>query len=170
MGNTSNTGPIWACYLGPTWVLYGRAHMSLTVWDSHGSYIGKPVYIPQWAHMGLIAVWAPHGSNMGVPIFACPYTVYPYGSIITHGVHMGLLSGTALYPTISTSSQSEILEDLDKLERWSHTWDMAFNPSKCHNKVQKHNSYTVYSSQLHTGICIFSNFFINTLVSTSRQG
>ena len=39
---------------------------------------------------------------------------------------------TALYLTISTSSQSEILQkDLDNLERWSHKWDMEFNPSKC---------------------------------------
>ena len=29
-------------------------------------------------------------------------------------------------------------------------------PSHSHNKVQKPNSHTVYSSQLHTGICIFS--------------
>ena len=39
---------------------------------------------------------------------------------------------TALYLTISTSSQSEILQkDLDNLERWSHKWDMEFNPFKC---------------------------------------
>jgi len=39
---------------------------------------------------------------------------------------------TALYLTISTSSQSEILQKyLDTLERWSHNWDMEFNPSKC---------------------------------------
>jgi len=39
---------------------------------------------------------------------------------------------TALYLTISTSSQSEILQkDLDNLKRWSHKWDMEFNPSKC---------------------------------------
>ena len=38
---------------------------------------------------------------------------------------------TALYLTISTSSQSEILQkDLDNLGRWSHKWDMEFNPSK----------------------------------------
>ena len=37
-----------------------------------------------------------------------------------------------LYLTISTSSQLEILQkDLDNLERWSHKWDMEFNPSKC---------------------------------------
>ena len=34
---------------------------------------------------------------------------------------------TALYLTISTPSQSEILQnDLDNLERWSHKWDMEF--------------------------------------------
>ena len=39
---------------------------------------------------------------------------------------------TALYLTISTSSQSEILQkDLEHLERWSHKLDMEFNPSKC---------------------------------------
>jgi len=39
---------------------------------------------------------------------------------------------TALYLTISTSSQSEILhKDLDNLERWSNKWDMEFNHSKC---------------------------------------
>jgi len=38
----------------------------------------------------------------------------------------------ALYLTISTSSQSAILQkDLDNLERWSHKFDMEFNPSKC---------------------------------------
>ena len=39
---------------------------------------------------------------------------------------------TALYLTILTSSQSEILQkDLDNLERLSHKWGMEFNPSKC---------------------------------------
>ena len=43
-----------------------------------------------------------------------------------------LADDTALYVTISTSSQSEILQKyLDNLERWSHKWDMVFNPSKC---------------------------------------
>jgi len=33
---------------------------------------------------------------------------------------------------ILTSSQSEILQkDLDNLERWSHNWDMEFNPFTC---------------------------------------
>ena len=30
---TSQTGPIWDCYMGPTSVHYGRAHMGLSVWD-----------------------------------------------------------------------------------------------------------------------------------------
>ena len=39
---------------------------------------------------------------------------------------------TVLYLTISTFSQSEILQkDLDNLERWRHKWDTEFNPSKC---------------------------------------
>ena len=36
---------------------------------------------------------------------------------------------TALYLTISTSSQSEILKtDLDNLARWGHKWDMNLTP------------------------------------------
>ena len=36
---------------------------------------------------------------------------------------------TALYLTISTYSQSEILKtDLDNLERWGHKWDMNLTP------------------------------------------
>ena len=68
---------------------------------------------------------------------------------------------TALYLTISTSSQSEILQkDLDNLKSCSHKWDMEFNPSKCQfiyiTRSKNPNIHTVYSSQLHTGICIFS--------------
>ena len=40
-----------------------------------------------------------------------------------------LADDTALYVTISTSSQSEILQkDLDNLERWGHKWDMNLTP------------------------------------------
>ena len=36
---------------------------------------------------------------------------------------------TALYLTISTSSQSEIhKKDLENLERWGHKWDMNLTP------------------------------------------
>ena len=59
--------------------------------------------------------------------------------IYIHDLHMHVKSkvrlfadDTALYLTISTSSQSEIPQkDLDNLERWSHKLDMELNPSKC---------------------------------------
>jgi hypothetical protein len=39
---------------------------------------------------------------------------------------------TAIYLTISSTSQSEILQnDLNTHEHWSREWDMEFNPSKC---------------------------------------
>ena len=55
--------------------------------------------------------------------------------------------------TISTSSQSEILQkDLDNRERWSHKWDMEFNPSKCQfihimirSKNPIHTQYTLHN-------------------------
>ena len=56
---------------GPTWVLYGHAH------------IGKPVYIAHWAHMGLLS--RPHTCLF----WACPYVLAicaPYESYM--GVHI----------------------------------------------------------------------------------
>ena len=42
----SHTGPKWACYLGPTWVLYGSAHMGLTVCEPYGrAHMGKLVSV-----------------------------------------------------------------------------------------------------------------------------
>jgi hypothetical protein len=49
---------------------------------------------------------------------------------------------TAIYLTISSTSQSEILQkDLNILEHWSHEWDVEFNPSKCqvlHITISRH--------------------------------
>ena len=75
-----------------------------------------------------------------------------------------LANDTALYLTFSTSSQSMVFQnDLDNLERWSHKWDMEFNPSECRvihiTRSKKNNSYTVHSSQLHTGISILSKLY-----------
>ena len=72
--------------------------------------------------------------------------------------------GTALYLTISTSSQSEILQkDIDNLERLSHKWDMEFNPSKwqvIHITRSKNPIPTQYTlHNLHTGICIFNKIY-----------
>ena len=74
---TSHTGPICSCYLSPTWVLYGCAHMGLSAWVLYGRvHMGKPVYIPHWAHMGLLS-----GHHIG-PIWAC-YLGKLYPDIVT---------------------------------------------------------------------------------------
>ena len=101
---TPQTGPIWACYLGLDWVLYGRSHMGMTVWDSYGSNMGVSIWVtrihPTHPTLGpyMIAIWSPHGSFMGVSL--CD----PYGSIMglsimgpvcdVYGLtHMGLVFG-----------------------------------------------------------------------------
>ena len=96
------------CIVYPIWVLFGRAHMGLSIWDTYGrSHIHTTcAYIrllygaykgPQlactsiWAcpyHMcpyGIV-IWVPSMSYMGVPICACPYRTHmghiwacPYG-------------------------------------------------------------------------------------------
>ena len=75
MNYAPHTGPIWACYLGPTWVLYGRSHMGVTVWDSYWSYMGVPIWVTR-IHPTLgpymIAIWATLGSIIGVSLCACP--------------------------------------------------------------------------------------------------
>ena len=65
---TSHTGPIWACYLGPTWVLYGRVLYAL-------AHMGNPVYIAHWAYMGLIS--RPHMR----PLWGCPHGLVRMGPI-----------------------------------------------------------------------------------------
>ena len=100
----------------------------------------------------------PQGSVLGPLLFIIYRNDLPMN--VTSKVRL-FADDTALYITTSTSSQSEILQkDIDNLERWSHKWDMEFNPSKCqviHITRSKNTltSCTVYSSQLHTGICIY---------------
>ena len=72
-------------------------------------------------------------------------------------LHLNLYLSHLEYLTISTSSQSEILQkDLDNLERWSHKWDMEFNHSKCqviHITMSKNPISTQYT--LHNCILKF---------------
>ena len=86
---------------------------------------------------------------------------------------------TALYLTISTSSQSEILQkDLGNLERWSHKWDMEFNLSKCQvihitrSKNPIPTQYTLYncileseSSAKYLGVDISSHLSWDTHIN-----
>ena len=39
---------------------------------------------------------------------------------------------TAVYITVNNpTEQNTLQEDLDRLQKWEHSWDMEFNPSKC---------------------------------------
>ena len=65
----------------------------------------------------------------------------------------------ALYLTISTSSQSEILQkDLDNLERWGHKLEMEFNPSKC-QVIHITRSKTPIPTQYTLHNCILESVF-----------
>ena len=78
----------------------------LAIWVIHVSYMGKPVYIPHWAHMGLVS-----GPHMD-PLWACPNMLDRIGPIwvlygrahigkpvyIAHWAYMGLLSGPRTGP------------------------------------------------------------------------
>ena len=86
---------------------------------------------------------------------------------------------TTLYLTISTSSQSEILQkDLDNLERWSHKWDMEFNPFKCQvihitrSKNPNPTQYTLHNCKLefislskYLGVEISSDLSLDTHIN-----
>jgi len=71
----------------------------------------------------------PQGSVLGPLLFLIYINDLPMN--VESKVRL-LADDTALYVTISTSSQSEILQKyLDNLERWSHKREMEFKPSKC---------------------------------------
>ena len=61
---------------GPTWVIYGRVHMGMTVWDTYRSYMDVPIWVTR-IHPTLgpymIAIWATHKPISGVSICACPH-------------------------------------------------------------------------------------------------
>ena len=60
--HATHIGLVSRSHMGLLWA----AHMGLAVWDPYGrAYMRKPVYIPHWAHMGLLS-----GFFMGVPISA----------------------------------------------------------------------------------------------------
>ena len=89
--------------IGPTWVIYGRVHMGMTVWDTYRFYMDVPTIWVTRIHPTLgpymIGIWATHEPIIGVSICACPHWTqmgvpiwaWPYVTI-THGSHIGLLS------------------------------------------------------------------------------
>ena len=105
---TSLTGPIWSCFLCPTWVLYWHAHMVLYVWDPYGSFMGLSIWETRiHSSPGPYgnAIWATHGSIIGVYICAC-----------LHWTHIGTIwpcpYGLACMGTNSFSSQTWPIWDL----------------------------------------------------------
>ena len=94
---------------------------------------------------------------------------------------------TAVYITVKNDTEENTLqEDLNRLQKWEHTWDMEFNPSKCtvinitRSKTPYKSSYTLHGQTLATvsdakylGVCITSNLswnkHINQVTATAGQ-
>ena len=73
-----------------------------------------------------VSYGVPQGSVLGPLPFLIDITDIPMN--VKSKVRL-FADDTALYLSISTSSQSEILKkDLDNLERWGHKWDMNLTP------------------------------------------
>lgn len=93
---------------------------------------------------------------------------------------------TAIYITVNNNRDQTLQEDLNRLQKWEHTWDMEFNPSKCtvinitRSKHPHKTSYTLHGQTLATvsdakylGVCITSdlswNKHINQVTTTASQ-
>ena len=73
-----------------------------------------------------VSTVVPQGSMLGPLLFLIYINDLPMN--VKSKVRL-FADDAALYLTISTSSQSEILKkDLDNLERWGHKWDMNLIP------------------------------------------
>ena len=94
---------------------------------------------------------------------------------------------TAVYITVNNpTEQNTLQEDLDRLQKWEHSWDMEFNPSKCtvmnitRSKRPYKSTYTLHGHILETvsdakylGVSITSdlswNKHINQVTATASQ-
>ena len=109
----------------------------------------------------------PQGSVLGPLLFIIYRNDLPMN--VTSKVRL-FADDTALYITTSTSSQSEILQkDIDNLERWSHKWDMEFNPSK-YQVIHIRSKKTQFPHSILFTIAYWNLYLQqNILVSTSLQ-
>ena len=72
----------------------------------------------------------PQASVMGPALFLL------YINNIKDNIHSSLrlfADDSIMYCDIKRDADSEILQDLDTLERWAQTWQMDFNVSKCYH-------------------------------------
>ena len=88
-----------------------------------GSRRGKSSEIP-------VTSGVPQGSVLGPILFLLYINDLPEN--ITSQVRL-FADDTAVYLTVTSKKDSQTLQqDLQTLEQWEKTWEMHFNPSKCH--------------------------------------
>ena len=97
LGHSSTLRESCMGYLVPTWVLYGRALMGLSICDPYGSIMGLSIMGPVcdvygFTNMGL--VFGPHMGHLRV----CPYEV---GILAPHGSIMSLSIWTSPYTSLT---------------------------------------------------------------------
>ena len=80
--------------------------------------------------------------------------IYDLPEHIKSKVRLFADSDTAVYLAVSNLEHAQILQDLDRLAKWSLKWDMEFNPSKCtvihvaRSKSIVPSQYTLYGHVL----------------------
>ena len=93
---------IWACYIGPIWVLNGHAHMG-PIWAC--SFIWAFLYTYYMCQYGP-AIWVPFGSYMGVRIWACLYGITLATSLVLRhcAIHGSLLGSVNIWQCLRYSN------------------------------------------------------------------
>ena len=94
----------------------------------------------------------PQGSVLGPLLFLVYINDMPAATKSTLRL---FADDSLLYRRVKTPQDAEILQvDLDALQRWETTWQMAFNPSKCEiisitrKKKPLQTAYTIHGHTL----------------------
>lgn len=102
----------------------------------------------------LVTSGVPQGSVLG-PLLSLLY-INDLPENIVSQVRL-FADDTAVYITVNNSTKQHILQDdLNRLQKWEHTWDMEFNPSKCtvinitRSKHPHKTTYTLHGQTLST--------------------